>query len=53
MNRKELNKTIMMISNWNKPFGLQGFYKNSSALRFNVEHPFTTKQDNNHYILFY
>ena len=26
MNRKELNKTFMMISNLKKPFGLQGFY---------------------------
>ena len=26
MNRKELTKALMMISNWNKPFGLQGFY---------------------------
>ena len=33
MNRKELNKTFKMISNWNKPFGLQGFYKKNSALQ--------------------
>ena len=25
MSRKELTKTVMMISNWKKPFGLQGF----------------------------
>ena len=27
MNRKELTKTFMMISNWKKTFGLQGFNK--------------------------
>ena len=32
MNQKELTKTFMMISNWKKPFGLHGFYKNNSAL---------------------
>ena len=26
MNQKELAKTFMMISNWKKPFGLQGFH---------------------------
>ena len=33
MNRKELNKTVVMISNWKNPFGLQGFYK--KILRYN------------------
>ena len=28
MKQKELKKPIMMISNLNKPFGLQGFYRN-------------------------
>ena len=28
MNQKELTKTFMMISNWNKPFGPHGFKKN-------------------------
>ena len=32
MNRKELTKTFMMISNWKKPFGLHGLYKAISAL---------------------
>ena len=32
MNQKELTKTIMMISNWNKLFGLQDLYKINSAL---------------------
>ena len=27
MNWKELAKAFMMISNWNKPFDLQDFYK--------------------------
>ena len=27
MNQKELNKTLIIISNWKKPFGLQVFYK--------------------------
>ena len=27
----------MMISNWNKPFGFQGLYKNNSALQFRVD----------------
>ena len=27
MNQKELTKTFMMISNWKKPFGLQGLHK--------------------------
>ena len=27
MNREELTKTVMMILNWKKPFGLQGFHK--------------------------
>ena len=35
MNRKELNKTFMMTSNWNKPFGPQGL-KKISALRVKV-----------------
>ena len=26
MNQKELTKTFMMISNWKKPFDLQGIY---------------------------
>ena len=33
MNRKELNKTFMMITNCNKPFGLQGFSKKKLALQ--------------------
>ena len=34
MNRKELTKTFMMILNWKKRFGLQGFHKKIvSALR--------------------
>ena len=27
MNQKELTKIVMMISNWKKTFGLQGFHK--------------------------
>ena len=38
MNRKELNKTVKILSNYNKPFGLQGFYK--KIQRFN---PLTAK----------
>ena len=33
MNQKELTKTFMTISNWTKRFGLDGFYKNISALK--------------------
>ena len=33
MNREELNKTFMMISNWNKPFDLQGFCKKFRTLK--------------------
>ena len=33
MNRKEVTKTFMMISNWIKPFGFHSFYKNNSALQ--------------------
>ena len=33
MNRKELNKTFMMITNCNKPFGLQSFSKKKLALQ--------------------
>ena len=34
MNQKELTKTFMLISNWKKTFGVQGFHKNNfSALR--------------------
>ena len=33
MNRKELIKTFMMISNCNKPFGLKDFIEKFSALR--------------------
>ena len=33
MNRKELNMTFMMISDWKKTFGLHGFHKNISALK--------------------
>ena len=29
---KELTKTFMMISKWNKPFDLYGLYSNISAL---------------------
>ena len=32
MNRKELAKTFMMISNWKTPFDLHGFYVNILAL---------------------
>ena len=32
MNQKELTKTIMMISDWQKPFDLYGVYKDISAL---------------------
>ena len=28
MSRKELTKTFIMITNWIKPFGLHGLYKN-------------------------
>ena len=33
MKRKKLvlTETFMMISNWNKPFGLHGLYKNSQV----------------------
>ena len=31
MNHKELTKTFMIISNWNKPFGLHELYKINSA----------------------
>ena len=27
MNQKDLTRTFMIILNWKKPFGLQGFYK--------------------------
>ena len=33
MNQKEITKTVMMISNCKKPFGLQGFHKNFLALQ--------------------
>ena len=33
MNRKELNKTFMMISNRNKPFNLKGFYLKKSRFK--------------------
>ena len=32
MNRKELTKTFMMISNGKKPFDLQGFHKKIQRL---------------------
>ena len=32
MKQKELTKTVMMISNRKKPFGLHGLYKTNSAL---------------------
>ena len=32
MNRKELNKTFMMILNYKKPFGLHGLYTNISGV---------------------
>ena len=32
MKRKELTKTLMMISNWIKPFGLHGLYKKFSVV---------------------
>ena len=32
MNQKELTKIFMIISNWKKLFGLNGLYKNMSAL---------------------
>ena len=31
MNQKELSKTLMMISNWTKPFSYHVLYKNNSA----------------------
>ena len=31
MKQKELTKTSMMISNWEKPFGLHGLYKSIPA----------------------
>ena len=37
MNQKELNKIFMMISNWQKPFGLHGLHKILSALMFKQE----------------
>ena len=36
MNRKELTKTVMMISNLKNLFGLQGFHKKISAERVKV-----------------
>ena len=33
MNQKEMTKTFMMISNWNKPFDLQGFYKKNQRFK--------------------
>ena len=33
MNRKELTKTIMIIANRNKPFGLHDLYENIPALK--------------------
>ena len=36
MNQKELTKTIMMISNWIKPFGLHGFYKTIKRFKGNT-----------------
>ena len=33
MNREELTKTFLMISNWKKPFGLHGLYKNDQRLK--------------------
>ena len=41
MNRQELTKTFMMISNWKKPFGFHDFYSKYSAfqgLRVNLPH---------------
>ena len=35
MNRKEMNKTLMIISNWRKPFGL----KQNQNQRFNPLNP--------------
>ena len=32
MKHKELTETFMMISNWNKPFGIHDLYKITSAL---------------------
>ena len=32
MKREYLTKTFMMISNWEKPFGLRDVYKNITAL---------------------
>ena len=32
MNQKEQAKTVMLISNWIKPFGLHGLYEKYSAL---------------------
>ena len=33
MKQEDLNKTFMMISNKNKPFGRKVFYKKKSALQ--------------------
>ena len=32
MELKKLTKSCMMISNWKKPFGLHGLYKDIAAL---------------------
>ena len=47
MNRKELNKTVMMISNWKIPFGFQGFYKKNRRLltcNKHLKNPYISKQ---------
>ena len=41
MIQKDLNKTFMMISNWNKPFDLQGFYEKFRALWVKFKISFT------------
>ena len=38
MNRKDLTKTVIMISNGKKHFGLQGFHK-----KIQLFNPFTTE----------
>ena len=39
MNRKE---PVMMISNWKKPFGLQGFLKNSALQGLSAKHDYNS-----------
>ena len=36
MNQQELTKAFMMISNWKKPFGLQGFHQKIQRSKGNL-----------------